>query len=168
MEVARRRGRKCKKLLDDLKDRRGYSHLKEEALNRTMWRHRFGGGFRPFVRQNTEWMNEWLILLKLIFQSVHAREIRKKSPKVRVIIKAISPSKLVKYVKILLTCRLMEISVLLLNQMFLFSSASALLPLWCERSVHRTKGNSTTKKTNNSVCLKTLDDSCLIYQLNLT
>ena len=29
MEVARRRGRRRKKLLDDLKDRRGYSHLKE-------------------------------------------------------------------------------------------------------------------------------------------
>jgi len=33
--VARRRGRRRKKLLDDLKDRRGYSHLKEEALHRT-------------------------------------------------------------------------------------------------------------------------------------
>ena len=33
--MARRR----KKLLDDLKDRRGYSHLKEEALDRTIWRH---------------------------------------------------------------------------------------------------------------------------------
>jgi len=32
--------------------------LKEEALDRTMWRHRFGGGFGPVVRQNTEWMNE--------------------------------------------------------------------------------------------------------------
>ena len=50
MEVARRR----KKLLDDLKDRTGYSHLKEEALDRTMWRHRFGGGFGPVVRQNTD------------------------------------------------------------------------------------------------------------------
>jgi len=39
MEVARRRGRRRKKLLDDLKDRRGYSHLKEKALDRTMWRH---------------------------------------------------------------------------------------------------------------------------------
>jgi len=58
MEVARRRGRRRKKLLDDLKDRRGYSHLKEEALDRTMWRNRFGGGFGPVVRQNTEWMNE--------------------------------------------------------------------------------------------------------------
>jgi len=37
--VARRRGRRRKKLLDDLKDRRGYSYLKEEALNRTIWRH---------------------------------------------------------------------------------------------------------------------------------
>ena len=57
MEVARRRGRRRKKLLDNLKDRRGYYHLKEEALDRTMWRHRFGGGFGPVVRQNTEWMN---------------------------------------------------------------------------------------------------------------
>ena len=53
MEVARRRGRRRKKLLDDLKDRRGYSHLKEEALDRTMRRHRFGGGFGPVVRQIT-------------------------------------------------------------------------------------------------------------------
>ena len=45
--------KKTKKLLDDLKDRRGYSHLKEEALDRTMWRHRFGGGFGPVVRQIT-------------------------------------------------------------------------------------------------------------------
>ena len=54
MKVARRRGRRRKKLLDDLQDRRGYSHLKEEALDRTMWRHRFGGGFGPVVRQNIE------------------------------------------------------------------------------------------------------------------
>ena len=51
--------RRRKKLLDDLKDRRGYSHMKEEALDRTMWRNRFGGGFEPVVRQNTEWMNEY-------------------------------------------------------------------------------------------------------------
>ena len=54
MEVARRRGRRRKKLLDDLKDRRGCSHLKEEALDRTVWRHCFGGGFGPVVIQNTE------------------------------------------------------------------------------------------------------------------
>jgi len=38
MEVARRRGRRRDKLLDDRKDRRGYYNLKEEALDRTMWR----------------------------------------------------------------------------------------------------------------------------------
>jgi hypothetical protein len=32
-----RRGRRHRKLLDDLKERRGYSHLKEEPLDRTMW-----------------------------------------------------------------------------------------------------------------------------------
>jgi hypothetical protein len=57
MEVTRRRGRRRKKLLDERKDRRGYSHLKEEALDHTMWRSCFGWGFGPVVRQNTEWMN---------------------------------------------------------------------------------------------------------------
>ena len=54
MDVTRRRGRRRKKLLDDLEDRRGYSHLKEEALDRTMWRNRFGRGFGPVIRQTTE------------------------------------------------------------------------------------------------------------------
>jgi hypothetical protein len=39
--VTRRRGRKRKKLLDDLGDIRGYSHLKEEARDRIKWRNRF-------------------------------------------------------------------------------------------------------------------------------
>ena len=37
-----RRGRRRKNLLDDLKDRRVYSNLKGVALNRTMWRNRYG------------------------------------------------------------------------------------------------------------------------------
>jgi hypothetical protein len=57
--VTRRRGRRRKKLLDDLKERRVYSHLKEEVLDRTMWRNRFRGGLEPVVRQNTERMNEY-------------------------------------------------------------------------------------------------------------
>jgi hypothetical protein len=48
-------GRKHRKLLDDLKERRGYSHLKEEALDSTMWRARFGRGLGPVVRQTTKW-----------------------------------------------------------------------------------------------------------------
>ena len=35
--MARRRGRRRKKLLDDIKDRRGYAHLKEEALDRNIY-----------------------------------------------------------------------------------------------------------------------------------
>ena len=54
MEVTRRRGRRREKLLDDLKGKRGYFHLKKEALDRTMWRHRFGGAIGPVVRQITE------------------------------------------------------------------------------------------------------------------
>jgi hypothetical protein len=54
IEVTGRRGRRRRKLVDDIKERRGYSYLKEEALDRTMWRTRFGLGFGPLVRQTTE------------------------------------------------------------------------------------------------------------------
>jgi hypothetical protein len=54
IEVTGRRGRKRRKLLDDLKERTGYSHLKEEALDRTMWRARFGRDLGPVVRQTTK------------------------------------------------------------------------------------------------------------------
>jgi hypothetical protein len=57
-----RRGKRRKKLLDDLKKRRGYSHLKKEALNRTMWRARFGRSFGPVVRQTTKLMNDLAFL----------------------------------------------------------------------------------------------------------
>jgi hypothetical protein len=56
----RRRGRRRKRLLDDLKERRGYCKLKEEALHRTVWRTRFGKGYEPVVRQTAE-----LLLLSL-------------------------------------------------------------------------------------------------------
>ena len=52
IEAPGRRGRRRRKLLDNLKERRGYSHLKEEALDRTMWRARFRRGFGPVVRQD--------------------------------------------------------------------------------------------------------------------
>jgi hypothetical protein len=52
--VTGRRGRRCRKLLGDIKERREYSRLKEEALDRTIWRARFGSGFRPVVRQTAK------------------------------------------------------------------------------------------------------------------
>ena len=54
IEVTRRRGRRRKKLLDDLKGSRGYYQLKEETLDRTMWRNRFARGFGPVVWQITD------------------------------------------------------------------------------------------------------------------
>jgi hypothetical protein len=54
IEVTGRQGRRHRKLLNDLKGRRGYSHLKEEALDRTMWRARFGRGFGPVIRQTAK------------------------------------------------------------------------------------------------------------------
>jgi hypothetical protein len=49
-----RSDKKTRKLLDDLKKRRGHSRLKEEAPDRPMWRARFGRGFGPVVRQTTK------------------------------------------------------------------------------------------------------------------
>ena len=52
--MTERQGRRRRKLLDDLKERREHSHLKEEALDHTMWRARFGRDFGPVVRQTTK------------------------------------------------------------------------------------------------------------------
>jgi hypothetical protein len=60
IKVTGRRGRRLRKLLDELKERRGYSHLKEEALDRTVWRAGFGRGFGPAVRQTAKRINEFL------------------------------------------------------------------------------------------------------------
>jgi hypothetical protein len=49
-----RRGRRRRKLLDDLKERREHSHLMEDALDRTVWRAQFGRDFGPVVRQTTK------------------------------------------------------------------------------------------------------------------
>ena len=57
IEVTRRRGRRRKQLVDDLKEKRGYWKLKEEALDRTLWRTRSGRVYGPVIRQTIEWMN---------------------------------------------------------------------------------------------------------------
>jgi hypothetical protein len=54
IEVTGRRGRRRRKQLDELKERRGYSHLKEGALDRATWRARFGRVFGPVVKQSTK------------------------------------------------------------------------------------------------------------------
>jgi hypothetical protein len=49
-----RRGIMCKQLLDNLKEEIRYWKLKEEALDRTLWRIRFERGYGPVVRQTAE------------------------------------------------------------------------------------------------------------------
>jgi hypothetical protein len=49
-----------KQLLDDLKEGRGYWKLKEEKLDRTVWRTRCGKGYRPVVRRSTKLINDKL------------------------------------------------------------------------------------------------------------
>jgi hypothetical protein len=56
--VTGRRGRRRRKLLDDLKERRRYSHLKEKSLDRTMWTARFRRGFVTVLRLIAKWMSE--------------------------------------------------------------------------------------------------------------
>jgi hypothetical protein len=58
IEVTGRQGRRRRNLLDDLKERRRHSHLKEKALDSTVWTVCCGRGFGPVVRQATEWMTE--------------------------------------------------------------------------------------------------------------
>jgi hypothetical protein len=58
IEMMGRRGRRRKQLLDDRKEKRRYWKLKEEALDRTLWRTRFGWGYGPVVSDYR--MNEWM------------------------------------------------------------------------------------------------------------
>jgi hypothetical protein len=53
IEMTGRRGT-CKQLLDDLKKKRGYRTLNEEALDLTLWRTCLGIGYGPVIRQTTE------------------------------------------------------------------------------------------------------------------
>jgi hypothetical protein len=54
IEVIVRRGRRHKQLLDDLTEKKGYCKLKEEALDRTLWRTSLGWSYGLVVRQATE------------------------------------------------------------------------------------------------------------------
>jgi hypothetical protein len=53
IKVTTRLSRRRKQLLDDVKERRGYWKVNAEALDRTLWRIRFGRGCGSFVRQTT-------------------------------------------------------------------------------------------------------------------
>jgi hypothetical protein len=51
--IDRRDGKTRKKMLDDLTEKRRHWKLKEEALDRKLWRTRFARGYGSVVRQST-------------------------------------------------------------------------------------------------------------------
>jgi uncharacterized RmlC-like cupin family protein len=71
--VTVRRGRRRKKLLDDLKEIRGYCHLKKKDLARTMWRKRCGIDFGPVVRQTTKRISVLYTTYICIYIGTHTR-----------------------------------------------------------------------------------------------
>lgn len=56
MERTKRQGRISKQLLYGLKEERRYWNLKEEALDCTVWRNRFGRGCGPVARETMQRM----------------------------------------------------------------------------------------------------------------
>jgi hypothetical protein len=67
IEVRGRRGTTRKTLPDDLREIRGYCHLKWEALERTKWRARFGRDFGAVVTQTNKRINELSTMRLLAF-----------------------------------------------------------------------------------------------------
>ena len=65
LEVKEGRRKRRNQLLGDITENRGYWKLKEETLDHPLSWTRFGRGYRPVVRQTTEWMNEYLHQLNL-------------------------------------------------------------------------------------------------------
>jgi hypothetical protein len=55
----RSQGRRCKQLLDDLKEARRYWKLKEEAQDHTLWWTEFRRGYGHVARQTTTWLWIW-------------------------------------------------------------------------------------------------------------
>jgi len=75
MEGKRRLWRKSKHLLDDLKKEREYWKLKEETLDRILWRSRFVTGYGPEVRRTTH-CNEFVQLAKKFVAFEATRKIK--------------------------------------------------------------------------------------------
>ena len=57
-----KRGRRCKQLMVDLKEKRRYCSLKDEALYRTLCRRRFTRGRGPVARTGYAVINDFVLL----------------------------------------------------------------------------------------------------------
>jgi hypothetical protein len=72
----RKRGRRRKQLLDDLKQARRYWKLKEEAQDRTLRRTQFGREYGPVARETTTQPLLFHVLLSLLEDMFHRTHIR--------------------------------------------------------------------------------------------
>jgi len=54
MKETVRRGRRRQQLLDDVKENKEFWELKEEALDLSLWRIRYGRNYGHFVRQTVK------------------------------------------------------------------------------------------------------------------
>jgi hypothetical protein len=77
-----RRGRRGKQLLDDLKEMRCYWKLRDETLDRNLWRNGFDGGYRPSVGKTTGLTNEWMNLTDVPQPPKNANVVKSKFCKV--------------------------------------------------------------------------------------
>jgi hypothetical protein len=59
-------GRRCKQLLDVMKETRRYCKLKAEGQYLTLWKFRFGRGYGPAVRHTTWWW--WSIFCYVVWE----------------------------------------------------------------------------------------------------
>ena len=70
--MPRRRGRRGKQLLDDLKETRRQWQLKEEGLDRILWRTRSGRGYGPVVKKKMKRGKQLLDELKATRSTLEA------------------------------------------------------------------------------------------------
>jgi hypothetical protein len=71
IKVTRGQGRRRKQLLDNLKETRRYRKLKEEALDRTLWRTCFGRGCGLVIRWTA--VSEWMTNIRSIMTELRCR-----------------------------------------------------------------------------------------------
>ena len=81
-EARRGEGRIRRQLLDDLKEIKLYRKIKAEAIDRTVWRIRFGRGCGPVVRQTTERKN-YLQRKKSDYHKLNHQRFEKKKLRVQ-------------------------------------------------------------------------------------
>jgi hypothetical protein len=71
IDVTGRRGRWREQLLDDLKEKRGYWKLKEDAPDRTVWRTRFGRGYGLVAKQTTDCYDMYVRVWHYPYKMLH-------------------------------------------------------------------------------------------------